>query len=147
MPLPNDCVETAEAAPANLLRIVRHQKEFYHLSLQRMVRCRTTRRFPHSEPDFTNAVFSEEVRKRWLPLYVGCCSYQFGRHVAVVVVHDRSSGSLVLEAVLIQSRWDYLQQRGGSPWRWLAPLGLIVAIPTVLLIWFTLIRPVRSTGQ
>ncbi len=109
MPLPDGCVPTNETPPANLMRIVEHQKNVYHLALQKVIVCRTARKFPHIEPDFTEAAFSKETRKRWLPLYLGCCSYQFRRHVAVVVFDSNESGSIMVEAALIQSRWDYLR--------------------------------------
>jgi hypothetical protein len=109
MPLPEGCAQTSETAPANLMRIVEYQKTFYHLTLQEVVVCRTARRFPQSEPGFTGAAFGEETRKRWLPLYVGCCSYQFRRHVTVVVADVNENGSVIVEAALVQSRWLYLQ--------------------------------------
>jgi hypothetical protein len=109
MPLPDGCIQTHETPPVNLMRIVEYQRNFYHLALQTVVVCRTARRLPQSEPGFTEAAFSEEIRKRWLPLYVGCCSYQFRRHVAVVLADVNNNGSLIVEAALVQSRWLYLR--------------------------------------
>ncbi len=109
MPLPDGCVQTDETPPANLMRIVEYQRAFYHLTLQRVVVCRTSRRFPQSEPGFAHAAFSDEIRKRWLPLYVGCCSYQFRRHVTVLVEDADENGSVIVEAALVQSRWLYLR--------------------------------------
>jgi len=85
MPLPSDCVPTNEASSPEALRIVEYQRNFYRLSLQKMVVCRTPRKFPEMEPDFTEQAFDQNTRRRWLPLYVGCCSYQYRRHVAVVI--------------------------------------------------------------
>jgi hypothetical protein len=110
MPLHDGCNSTNDTPPASLMRIVREQEAFYHLTLQRVIVCRTAHSPPVFEPDFTGAVFSEQVRKRWLPLYVGCCSYQFRRHVTVVAIDVNQSGSVIVEAALIQSRWDYLRR-------------------------------------
>jgi len=108
MPLPEGCIQSKETPPANLMRIVESQKSFYRLTLQDLVVCRTAKRFPQGGHGIAEAIFSEEVRKRWLPLYVGCCSYQFRRHFAVVVTDARENGSVMVEAALVQSRWDYL---------------------------------------
>jgi len=119
MPLPDGCVPVNEAPASNAVRIVEHQRNVYHLALQKVVVCRTARRFPHLEPDFTELAFSPETRKRWLPLYLGCCSYQFRRHIAVVVADSNESGSVIVEAALIQTRWDYLRfnwSRNRSSW-------------------------------
>ena len=107
MPLPDGCAVSNEAPPSNLMRIVEYQKTFYHLALQKVVVCRSAKRFTQAEPTFTEEAFGEDVRKRWLPLYVGCCSYQYRRHVAVVVADVNQSGSLIVEAALTQSRWAY----------------------------------------
>jgi hypothetical protein len=109
MPLPEGCVPTNETPPSNLTRIVEDERRFYRLSLQKVIVCRSNRRFPQTEPDFTNAAFSEETRKRWLPLYVGCCAYQFRRHIAVVVADVDERGPVIVEAALVQSRHDFLR--------------------------------------
>ena len=109
MPLPEGCIQTSETPPENLMRIVERQRASYGLTLQRVVVCRTARRLSSSGPDLAEAAFSEETRKRWLPLYVGCCSYQFRRHVAVVVADVSENGSLLVEAALVQSRWLYFR--------------------------------------
>jgi len=119
MPLPEGCAPTDETPPASLMRVVEQQRDFYHLTLQRLILCRTPRRFPQSEPSFAETAFDAATRRRWLPLYVGCCSYQFRRHVAVVVADVNESGSMVVEAALVQSSWDYLRlnwARDRSPW-------------------------------
>jgi hypothetical protein len=109
MPLPEDCVAVDETSPASLLRIVEYERDFYHLTLQKVVVCKTPRRLPQSEPDFTNTFFDQETRRRWLPMYVGCCAYEFRRHFAVVVADVNSEGSLVVEAVLVQGRWEHFR--------------------------------------
>src|SRR5437762_9065758 len=108
MPFPEGCVPTGEKPPANLMQIVEDQKKLYHLAVQQVVVCRTANRLPQGEPYFAKGATGEEIRKRWLPLYAGCCSYQFRRHVAVVVVKVYQSGSVLVQAAWVQSRWDYL---------------------------------------
>jgi hypothetical protein len=109
IPLPEGCEQTSEVPPANLMRIVEYQRAFYHLTLQRLVVCRSPRRYPQNEPTFSELAFSEKVRKQWRPLYVGCCSYQFRRHVTVVVAENNERGSVLVVAALIQSRWRFLR--------------------------------------
>ena len=118
MPLPSDCVPSNEAPSPEALRIVEYQRSFYRLSLQKMVVCRTPRKFPEMEPDFTEQAFDQNTRRRWLPLYVGCCSYQYRRHVAVVIAQKDERGSLISQAALIQSRREFLRSNWtkiGSP--------------------------------
>lgn len=103
MPLPKWCVQTDEAPPTNLMHIVEYQRSFYGLQLQKIVVCRTKERIP------AGPAFDEDIRHRWLPMYVGCCSYQFRRHVAVVLANVDDSGSVIVEAALIQNRWAYLR--------------------------------------
>lgn len=109
MPLPKGCTPTDETPPANLMRIVEYQRNFYHLEMQKVIVCRTNNVLPQGGPEFLKEVFGDEIRKRWLPLYVGCCSYQFRRHVVVVIASADLNGSVVVEAALIQSRWEYLR--------------------------------------
>jgi hypothetical protein len=109
MPLPADCVPSNEATSSEALRIVEFQKSFYRLNFQKIAVCQTPRRFPEGEPDFTEQVFDQETRRKWLPLYVGCCSYQYRRHVAVVISQQDEKGSLISQAALIQSRRDFLR--------------------------------------
>ena len=109
MPLPSDCIPSNESPSPEALRIVEYQRSFYQLSLQKIVVCRTPRKFPGTEPDFTDDVFDRNTRGKWLPLYVGCCSYQYRRHVAVVIAQQNERGSLISQAALIQSRRDFWQ--------------------------------------
>jgi hypothetical protein len=109
MPLPKGCVPTTEAPPANLMRIVDRQEGFYRLTRQKLVVCTTASRLPSGEPDFSEAAFAEDVRRRWLPLYVGCCSYQFRRHVTAVAADPKEAGSVVVEAALVVGRWDFFR--------------------------------------
>lgn len=109
MPLRDGCAVSNEVPPSGLMRIVEYQREFYHLTLQKVVVCRSAKRFTQAEPTFAEEAFSEDTRRRWLPLYVGCCSYQYRRHVAVVVADVNKSGSVIVEAALIRSRWAYFR--------------------------------------
>jgi hypothetical protein len=109
MPLPEGCALANEPPPPSLMRMIGFQRDYYRLTLQNVVVCRTPHRFPLSEPDFTNAVFGEETRKIWLPVYVGCCTYEFRRHFAVVVADVTDGGTLIVEAALVQSRWEYFR--------------------------------------
>jgi hypothetical protein len=109
IPLPEGCIQTKEIPPENLMRIIEQQEVFYHLELQKVVVCKTANRLSSDGLDLIKGAFSEETRKRWLPLYVGCCSYQFRRHVTVVAAQADENGSLIAEAALVQSRWDYLR--------------------------------------
>jgi hypothetical protein len=118
MPLPSDCVPSNETPSSEAHRIVEYQKSFYGLSLQKIVVCRTARNFPGMEPDFTEQAFDQNTRRNWLPLYVGCCSYRYRRHVAVVIAQRDARGTLSSQAALIQSRWDFLRSNWtkiGSP--------------------------------
>jgi hypothetical protein len=109
MNLPSDCVPSNETPSPEALRIVEYQRSFYRLSFQKIVVCRTPRKFPSMEPDFTDQVFAQNTLRKWLPLYVGCCSYQYRRHVAVVISQQDERGALISQAALIQSRWDFLR--------------------------------------
>src|ERR1700722_2007229 len=109
MPLPEGCVVANEPPPPNLVRMVEYRRDFYRLTLQKMVVCKTPHRFPQSEPDFTNAAFGEEIREVWLPVYVGCCTCEFRRHFAIVLADVNDKGSLIVEAALVQNRWDYFR--------------------------------------
>ena len=109
LPLPEGCVHTNESPPASAMRIIEDQRNSYHLSLQEVVVFRIPNGGSPLDSDFTKWNIDEESRKRWLPLYVGCCTYQFRRHVAVIVPAVGEHGSLVVTAALVQSRWDYLR--------------------------------------
>lgn len=109
MPLPSDCVPTDEPPSSEALRIVQYEKSFYHLALQKIVVCRTPRKLPTMEPDFTDQVFDKSTRRKWRPLYVGCCSYQYRRHVAIVIAQQDERGYLISQAALIQSRRQFLR--------------------------------------
>jgi hypothetical protein len=106
VPLPTGCVQTMEAPPSDLVRLLNQQKDFYHLKLQKTIVCRTQTRLIQNQ---LNAMISSEPHQDWLPLYIGCCSYQFHRHFLLLAARVDDSGSIVLAAAMIQSRWDYLR--------------------------------------
>jgi len=109
MPI-NECTPTDAVPPPNLMQIVDIQQRLYHLTLQKVSVCFTSSRLPTMEEDFGDVAFSAATRARWLPLYMGCCSYQFRRHVTVVAARAREGGSIIVEAALIQGRWDFFIQ-------------------------------------
>jgi hypothetical protein len=109
MPLPPDCVPSNETLSPEALRIVEYQRNFYRLVLQKIVVCRTPCKFSTTEPDFTEEAFDQSTRRKWLPLYVGCCSYKYRRHVAVVIAQQDERGCLISQAALIQSRLEFLR--------------------------------------
>ena len=109
MPLPKDCMQAGDQPPGALLEVVEAQKNAYELELQKITVCRSPHEMPNREPDFTLAAFDGKTRSRWLPLYVGCCTYQFRRHFTVVIQQNDGQGTVVVMAALIQSRWKYLR--------------------------------------
>lgn len=108
MPLPRECVSTTEPPPQELMHIVSSQETHYSLELQKVIVCRTARNLPQNAPYFSKETYAADLMKRWLPLYVGCCSYKYKRHVAIIAYSSDGRGSLFAEAVLIQKRWAYL---------------------------------------
>jgi hypothetical protein len=109
MPLPLDCVETRDAVSQDMLTIIELQRAAYDLSLQNVRTCRSSSRFPQGEPEFSERAFTEEVRRKWLPAYVGCCTYSFRRHFAVVAAKSDGEGAQIVVATLVESRWNYLR--------------------------------------
>ena len=107
MLLPGQCVAN-ETPPENLMRIVESQAALYRLSIQKVVVCRTMLRVPPNDPRFGGVLLGRENLRRWLALRPNGCIYQFRRHFAAVVADE--TGTVVVEAALIQSRWDYLRE-------------------------------------
>jgi hypothetical protein len=107
MPLSEDCVEVREQPSVKFLQIVRSQELAYNLTLQKIVSCKTQHQIPLAEPSFSQLMFDQETRNRWLPLYIGCCTYQFRRHFTVVAAQPSEGGFDVTRAALIQNRTDY----------------------------------------
>jgi hypothetical protein len=82
IPLPAECSPAQTGAPSYLLQIVRSQAAFYDLQLQTLVVCKMLRHF--RRPSIDQSVSGLEIPKHWRPMYVGCCTYSFGRHFAIV---------------------------------------------------------------
>jgi hypothetical protein len=108
LPIPDGCVATDAAPPPTLMKVVEQQKSFYHLKLQKVVVCKTTTRL---SPDFPSHTLHGIGAEQWLPLYVGCSSYQHRRHVVVEVASVDETGSVVAQAALVQCRWDFLRAK------------------------------------
>jgi hypothetical protein len=123
MYLPQGCIQTNETPPPDLMRTVEEQKSRYHLTLQKVVVCRSARRLPGFERRFIGFPLGEGPCQR---LSEGCCSCQFGRHVTVALANPSEDGSVLVHANLIQSRWDYLRLKWNkgrrAPWFWWWPL-------------------------
>jgi hypothetical protein len=82
--IPKGRSETHASAPSDLLHIVAEQSSIYRLTLQRVTVCESSvhlAAFETRTPGL-RGLFGEESSCR--PLYRGCCSCQFGRHVIVM---------------------------------------------------------------
>jgi hypothetical protein len=136
MYIPPGCTRTNEAPPPDLMRIVAGQEKLYHLTLQRVVVCRSTLRLLDFEQRHAGLPLGEDDPCRRLPK--GCCGCQFQRHVIVMVADPsaRGGGSVLVHANLIQSRWDYLRLRWNkgqrASWFWWWPLAGILVLVFVL---------------
>lgn len=118
--LPQGCVITNETPPPDLMEIVKGQKKFYNLALQKVTVCRSARALPEFEVRYPGLTFGEELRNQWRPLGQGCCSCQFGRHIIVMAAQPSENGSVLVQANLIQSRWDYLRLKCNQiKWVWI----------------------------
>jgi hypothetical protein len=101
MPLPARCTED-ETPPTKLMRVVESQRAFYHLALQKVAVCRSAEVFGQDEMDISWELTDHQ--RRWLPLKAGCCTYQYRRHVVVIVAGLSENRSVIVQADLIQSR-------------------------------------------
>jgi len=118
-----ECAETNETPPADLMLIVYSQMKLHHLMLQRVVVCRSERRYPALERRYEGYPYTDEFGGRWQTLSPGCCSSRLRRHVVVLVADPKKDGSIVLEAALVQNRGQYLwlkssEMHGSWIWRW-----------------------------
>ena len=111
IPLTRTCVPSGQDPQPRTRAFIESQATQFHLRLQSIRVCRSTSIGPaaQSERDFANVSFSAEVRDRWLPAYIGCCTYAFRRHFAIVVEEPAVDGPMLIVATLIQSRWDYMK--------------------------------------
>jgi hypothetical protein len=116
--------EEAETPPEDLMRAVEAQKEIHHLSIQRVAVCSG---FNSTKKTIASSAASDFHRYGiWLPLADDCCTFQFRRHFEVLAPNE--SGTVVVQAVLIQSRWDFLRLNWNkihNYWFWpYAPTGM-----------------------
>jgi hypothetical protein len=127
--LPEGCIETNDAPPPDLMQIVKNQRNLYHMSLQKVVVCRSARRLPGFEARSAGLPFGDEDECRTSNR--GCCSCQFGRHFIVMAADPNENGSILLRANLIQSRGDYLRLKYNALQKrvvWSGTLVLICAL-------------------
>lgn len=116
--VPRGCAQTGQAPPPDLMHIVESQRDLHHLVLQRVVVCRTPYPLPGFERRLTGFPVGED--DPWWPLHGDCCARQYRRHVIVIAADRDGGGSVLLQAALIQSRWDYLRLDWNRvrPWAW-----------------------------
>lgn len=109
MPFPQDCVAVQEQPSPRFMQIIKSQEAAYNLTLQKVVFCKMQRQITSSRSTLFEQAFDNATRSRWLPAYVGCCTYQFRRHFTVLVEENSEEGTFVSMAALIQRRSDYLR--------------------------------------
>jgi len=108
MPLPKGCRETEERPPAELMRIVELQRSYYHLVSQKAIACKVPYRVSMDEEQFRKQAFSEEIREQWRPMYVGCCTYSYHGHYAVVAAENLGrEGAIVVQVAMVRAKRDY----------------------------------------
>ena len=121
--LPAGCTLIRDLPAPGLLRVMERQKQMYNLSLQKVAVCRSSQSMPELEAGSAAETLSWATHRRWRPLERGCCSCQYHRHVIVEFAGPGDDGSTVLQAALIQNRWDYFrlrmsEVRGSWVFRW-----------------------------
>jgi hypothetical protein len=125
--LPQGCTETNEAPPPDLLRIVQNQQYLYGLVLQNMFVCRSAYHMTAFEARPFGLLGLVGAESDCRPLYSGCCSCQIGRHVIVMAGDPSDNGSVIVQANLLQNRWDHLRfalNKARRPlWLWWWPLA------------------------
>jgi len=125
---------TGETPPAEVMKVVEAQREFYGLTLQRLAVCRGIGWFSHSGEMGCGDV---EVgywtaRTSWSRPSAGCGVIQFRRHFGFLIAYRGT----VTYVALIQSRWDYLRlnwNRVLSAWSW--PYGGVPELPQDQTPW------------
>jgi hypothetical protein len=102
-----ECSVGARLSPSVMRAIESYQGQ-YGVSLLRVTVCKSgyLREGLQLGPSSVVRMLDPYARESWKPLEEGRC-YQYRRNFAVVVVDDE--GQAVVEAALIQSRWDYLR--------------------------------------
>ena len=117
-----DCSTTA-TVPAPLMQIVETQRALHQLKLQQVAVCSTGLVIDRDGEDLTKWIGARGYSdQQWQTLPTGCCTYQYRRHFAVVVGGFAKGVPIVIQAVLIQSRWNYLVQNWDKAWEcWFWP--------------------------
>jgi hypothetical protein len=110
--LPEGCVESGETAPAELMKLVERQREWYGLTLQTVVVCKIPHPLGTGRPGLTEGVFDSTANRRWLPNYFGCCTFTFRRHFIVEAAMNTPNEATVVLAAMIQSRSSYWHTLG-----------------------------------
>ena len=127
--LPPGCIAEPGPLPPNLLRIIQEQRDINRLALQRVVGCRSPNKLPEFEAHSIGLRSAFGERNDCRPLYNGCCSCEFGRHVMVLAAESRDDGSVLVQANLIRSRWDYLRLKWNRVrLAWLEVSGLLLVV-------------------
>lgn len=96
------------------MRTIVQQRQAYGLRLQQVIVCRTSDTRGVGGGDVSDLFFSPEQRNTWLPMYVGCCTYQFRRHIVVLTGEVQGTDVVLVEAALVQSRWAFLLRNWSS---------------------------------
>ena len=112
-----------EPLPGKLVRVVEAERSAYHLTLQTVTVCTAEVAFSPRE-GWISDVLSAQYGGGWPPLRAGCCTYQYRRHVAVFAADVSGNRLLIVQADLIQSRWDYLRLNWNKlrgAWSWPYP--------------------------
>ncbi len=127
------------------MQVVENQNNLYGLAVQKIIVCRSAHPLPGFEASFYGLPFGEATRNQWRQLRRGCCSSQFGRHVLVMAADPTEEGSVLVQANLIQSRWDYLRLKWSAVrWPWIeVGITLFVLMAMLFLSGLWLVRAVR----
>jgi hypothetical protein len=142
--LPTECVLTREEPPPALVNIVEGQKSLYHLSLQNLTVCRSGTQLRAFEARFAGLPFGDADQCR--PLSKGCCSCQSGRQVIVMAADPSEGGSILVRAVMIQRRSEYLRSKWDAvEWDVVAGGTLLFIGPLLaVLVARPLVRSIRG---
>jgi hypothetical protein len=125
-----DCATADETPPAWSMRVIENERSLYHLTIQKVVVCRSAHRIPGLAHRFAGR-YKDQSGQKWNPLVDDCCASQFGQHVIMMVGNYEGNGSVVVKAALIRSRSDYLKLKfdaSGNFWtrRWLRSASNII---------------------
>lgn len=137
--LPVGCAQTNETPPADLMGTVENQARLSGAKIRRIIVCRTADRLVALERH-AGGLHLGDQETDCRPVAKGCCSCQIGRHVVVMATEPRDSGSVLLRADLIQSRWDHVRaswdKRQRDYWFWWWPLaGAVILLIALHRIW------------